>query len=326
MTDRIQVAGTGLALSPLCLGGNRLGGDLDRDASFALLDAFAAAGGNFIDTAHVYADWLPGVERSCSERMIGRWLADRRPEGMVVATKIGHPPLGTPGVTRLDPRSLRQDVEEALENLGLACLPLVYLHRDDDARPVEDILGALEELVAGSMVARYAASNWSAKRLATSSETARANGWQGFVANQAEWSLARRTPGSAAADLHAMDPAMIDWHRRSGALATPYSAQAKGYFDKLRAGTMDAATANAYDNQANRERGARLIELSRRYDAAPTEIMLALFRDMPFPVIPVVGCRTPAQVASSFRGQALDLAPEDRAAFAADLGLDLLSP
>lgn len=63
MIDRIILPGTELAVSPLCLGGNRLGADLDRDQSFALLDAFVAEGGSFVDTAHIYADWLPDVDR-----------------------------------------------------------------------------------------------------------------------------------------------------------------------------------------------------------------------------------------------------------------------
>ncbi|MCB2109524.1 aldo/keto reductase [Albidovulum sp.] len=318
----MTLPGTALSVSRLCLGGNRLGGELDRDRSFALLDAFVALGGNFVDTAHVYADWLPEVERSCSEKTIGRWRAARGlADEVLVATKIGHPVLGQPGKTRLDRASLRQDVEEARENLGLGCLPIVYLHRDDPASDPSAILGALEEMRAEGSILHYGASNWSAARLRLADEAAQAMGWEGFRANQVEWSLAARNPGTAAADLCVMDAAMIGWHRETGIAAIPYSAQAQGYFDKLAAGQLTGPAARHYDSAGNRARGARLSALAARHGVDPTQAMLALFRRAGFPVVPVVGCRTAAQVAASVRGVDLALAAEEVAPFLADLGL-----
>lgn len=315
------IPGTALDVSALCLGGNRLGAELDRDASFALLDAFVASGGTFIDTAHVYADWLPDVERSCSEKMLGLWRAERGADGVVIATKIGHPLLEAPAAPRLDARSLRADVGEALDNLRCDRLDLVYLHRDDPSTPVADILAVMEEMVAEGLVRHYGASNWTAARLEEAQTTARGKGWQGFVANQAEWSLAARNPGTAAADLHAMDAAMVRWHRKTGVAAIPYSAQARGYFDKLASGTLDPATARSYDSARNRELGGTLAELAARHGVTPTEAMLAILRTAPFPVIPVVGCRTPAQVASSVRSLAIEIDPDEAAPLRQGLGL-----
>jgi aryl-alcohol dehydrogenase-like predicted oxidoreductase len=317
---RIRLPGTALDVSQLCLGGNRLGGELDRDASFTLLDTFVEAGGNFIDTAHVYADWLPGAERSCSEKTLGRW---RRARGaaVVIATKIGHPPLGTSGVTRLDRAALRDDVESAIDNLGGGPLDLVYLHRDDPARPVGDILGTLEEMRSHGLIRHYAASNWTAARLAEASDEAIRRGWQGFLANQAEWSLAIRNAGSAATDLHAMDDGMLAWHRTSGAAAVPYSSQARGYFDKLAANALDPVTARNYDSADNQSRGRMLLALAGRHGLTPTETMLALFKLAPFPVVPVVGCRDAAQVASSFRGISARLDPVESSGLLAALGI-----
>lgn len=313
--------GTSLEVGDICLGGNRLGGELDRDASYALLDAFAQAGGSFIDTAHVYADWLQDVERSCSEKMLGRWCDDRRPEDIVIATKIGHPPLQGEPMARLDAASLRQDVAEALDNLRTDCLPLVYLHRDDPGTPAEAILEVLEELVADGLIHHYAASNWTAARLGEGQGAAVRYGWQGFRANQAEWSLAARNPGAAAGDLHSMEEGMVAWHRRTGVAAVPYSAQARGYFDKIRDNSLDDVAARNYDNPVNRARGATLAHLADRHGVTPTEAMLALFRLAPFPVIPVVGCRTPEHVASSVRALDLRLDPDEAAPLLEELGL-----
>ncbi|MEZ5776924.1 MAG: aldo/keto reductase [Paracoccaceae bacterium] len=321
MTGLLTLPGTDLSVSRLCLGGNRLGAQLDRDASFALLDAFVAAGGNFVDTAHVYADWLPDVERSCSEKTIGRWLASRElSDAVVIATKIGHPQIDRSDGARLDRASLRRDVAECLDNLQLGRLDLVYLHRDDRALDAEDVLGALEELRADGQILHYGASNWTAARLRAATAAAQRHGWQGFVANQAEWSLAKRNPGSAADDLHAMDMDMVDWHRASRAAAIPYSAQARGYFDKLFTGGMDATTAQNYDSHPNRQRGVHLAALAARHGVTPTQAMLALFRLMPFLVVPVVGCHTPGQIAASFLGANLKLTAEEAGPLLSDLG------
>lgn len=306
MDQRIALPGTELVVSRLCLGGNRFGGGLDQAESFALLDALVAAGGNFIDTAHVYADWIAGNETSSSEKTLGRWLASRRPAGIVVATKGGHPPLATPTVSRLDPESLRRDVEDGLANLGLDRLDLFYLHRDDPGRPVAEILGALEALRDEGLLRHYGASNWSLARLEEADAAARRQGWQGFVANQSEWSLARRNPETIPGDLHVMDAAMVAFHRRTGMAAIPYSAQAKGYFDKVAAG-LDEATARLYDNAGNRALAGDLAVLAAGHGATPTQIMLAALVRAPFPTVPVVGCRTPQQVASSLASLSIPL-------------------
>ena len=320
MTEPTIIPGTGLTVSPICLGGNRLGAVLDRDRSFALLDAFVAAGGTFLDTAHIYADWLPDVESSCSEKTIGRWRKARSiGDAVVVATKIGHPALSEPARQRLDRASLRRDVTESLENLQVDRLDLVYLHRDDPSADPADILGPLDELRSEGWILHYGASNWTSARLRAASDAAQKDGWQGFVANQPEWSLGTRNPGTAAGDLCAMDAEMIDWHRATGAAAIPYSAQAQGFFDKLAAGTIDSTTARNYDNASNRERGRRLAALAERHGLSPTEAMLALFRLSPFPVIPVVGCRTPAQIVSSFRGARVMLDVNEVRALLCDL-------
>src|ERR1700680_3280157 len=86
-----QVPNTNLDVFPLCLGGNVFGWTADEPASFAVLDAYAAAGGNFIDTADVYSNWAPGNSGGESETIIGRWLAGRSNRAsMVIATKVGH--------------------------------------------------------------------------------------------------------------------------------------------------------------------------------------------------------------------------------------------
>lgn len=307
--ERVRIPGTGLDVSRLCLGGNRLGGELDQEASFALLDAFVELGGNFIDSASVYADWLPDDERSCSEKTIGRWLKQRGGAAtLVIATKGGHPRLDALGEGRLDPASLRHDVNASLANLGVPCLDLFYLHRDDPRLPVDAILETVEAMRTEGLIRHYGASNWSAARLDEALVTAEREGWQGFSADQVEWSLAARN-ANVGGSLVAMDAALLDLHRRTGLAAIPYSSQAKGYFDKVIAGTLDDGLARTYDSERNREVAAVLGEAATALSATPTQVMLHVMMRQPFPTIPVIGARNPAQLASSFESLSLDLDP-----------------
>ena len=106
----LSIPHTDLNPSVLSLGCADFGGAIDRMDAFALLDAYAALGGNFIDTASVYNDWIPG-ERSRSEKVIGEWLKLHGGANMIIATKGAHPDLASMHVPRLSPREIQHDVE-----------------------------------------------------------------------------------------------------------------------------------------------------------------------------------------------------------------------
>lgn len=320
---RIALPGTDLSVSPLCLGTNRFGAELDRDATFALLDTLVEIGGNFIDTAGCYADWYDWTERSSSEKMIGRWRSERSDTSVVVATKGGHPRDGNL-VPRLDRQTLMSDAKASRDHLRIDAIQLYYVHRDDVRVPVGEILSTLEDLKAEGVIRHYAASNWTGRRLAEAAVSARENGWHGFVAHQPEWSLARRNPGTTTADLLTADAETLAVHAELGLPLIPYSSQAKGYFDKIaRAGhtseeqrTQDQRALGIYDNPRNREIGAVLAGIAKRYDVTPTQIMLAYMRSLAPPVIPIVGCYSVPQLHQSWTSLGLELDADDSARIA----------
>ncbi|MFC9361080.1 aldo/keto reductase [Rhodococcus sp. NPDC057014] len=297
----LVLPGTDLQVSRLCLGGNRFGSTLDEDESFALLDTFAELGGNFVDTALVYADWVPGVERSCSERTLGRWLTTRNIRNeMVVATKGGHPDLTHPAGPRLDRTSLRADAYASVENLGGAPIDLYYLHRDDPSRPIEDILDTMELLVGEGVIRYYAASNFSAGRLAAAAQFANASGARGFVANQLEWSLAAPMANRVAPDLTYMDPSLLEFHRTHRLPVVPYSAQAKGYFEKIRGTGPMPESVERYDTPGNARTAEMLNRLADSYGTDPTALALRALVDCDIDTVPVIGCRTVEQLRRSW--------------------------
>ncbi|MBL8587904.1 MAG: aldo/keto reductase [Methylobacteriaceae bacterium] len=323
MRDRITLPGTELSVSRICLGGNRFGATLDQDESFALLDAFVEAGGNFIDTAHIYANWVASAERSSSEKTIGRWLKARRPRDVVIATKGAHPGSAPGATPRLDAATILRELDESLTYLGLSRIDLHYVHRDEPERPVEEILATLETARRDGRIRHYAASNWSAARLEEAARVAVRRGWPGFVAHQPEWSLAQRNGEPGAHFM--MDAALIAYHARTGLPVIPYSAQAKGYFDKARGGASpdraDDPAAKAYDNPVNRGRAAELATIAARHGATPTQVMLAAMIRAPFPTIPIAGCRTPDQARASLASLDVALGEHEAARLLGWVGL-----
>src|SRR5438270_4393046 len=165
---------TGLDVFGLCLGGNVFGWTADEPQSRAVLDAYTAAGGNFIDTANSYL-----VEHGCSEKIIGRWIADRRNrDEIVLATKVGG---GSGAVRNLRPETIQREAQASLERLQTDRIDLYYAHFDDEQTPLEDSLRAFDGLVKAGVVRHIAASNYSPERLRAALELQREHGLAGFT-------------------------------------------------------------------------------------------------------------------------------------------------
>ncbi len=179
-----------LTVSTISLGSTGIGSAIGAEESFALLDCYAQAGGNFIDTAAVYANWLPG-ERNVSEKTIGRWMTERGVrDQMVVTTKGAHPELETMHKPRMSRREIESDLDDSLRNLQTDVIDLYLLHRDDTSRTVEEILTVMNDQVKAGKIRYFGCSNWSVSRIEKAQSWAAEHGIDGFVANQVNWSLA----------------------------------------------------------------------------------------------------------------------------------------
>jgi aryl-alcohol dehydrogenase (NADP+) len=190
-SSRRRLGTSDLQVHPLCLGGNTFGWTTDRDASFAVLDAYTAAGGNFIDTADVYSAWLPGHVGGESERVLGEWLArGGTPADLVIATKVGSGAEDVPA--GLGRAQIIAGCDASLRRLGVERIELYYAHRDDSDTPLEESLAAFDELVRAGKVAHIAASNYSAERLAEALAISEANGFAAFSAFQPPLNLVDR--------------------------------------------------------------------------------------------------------------------------------------
>ena len=159
----LRIPNTTLDVHPLYLGGNVFGWSADREESFAVLDAYVAAGGNFIDTADVYSEWVPGHRGGESETIIGEWMRSRgNRDDVVLATKVAK--LSTRRGLGRD--NIRAAIDDSLQRLQTDYVDLYYAHEDDATTPLEETLATFAELIAEGKVRHIAASQYGASRLA----------------------------------------------------------------------------------------------------------------------------------------------------------------
>jgi aryl-alcohol dehydrogenase-like predicted oxidoreductase len=304
----VHLPGTDLDVSALCFGAGPLGIDVRGADADRLLGAFVDAGGSFFDTAHCYEFWKPDGPGQ-SERELGaalRRLGVR--DRCVVATKGGHPAV-EPGYPRpadfLAPEVLARDITDSLGRLGDERIDLYYLHRDDGRTPVAEIIGALNEEVRRGRVRHIGASNWSVARLREANDYAKANGLQGFVASQVQWSLAEPTWRSEPTDptVRRVGPDEEAFHRETGVPLVTYSATAGGWFG--------GSGARLYDTPENHARKARAERLAAELGVTPAQIAVAWLRSQPgLTVIPLFGTRSPDHLAEIVAAASVALTPE----------------
>ena len=264
-----RLGSSDLQIAPLVLGGNVFGWTADRDASFAVLDAFVAGGGTMIDTADVYSAWVPGHKGGESESMIGEWLkASGKRDDVLIATKVGM--LPGEGGEKLAPARIAAACEASLKRLGTDRIDLYFAHQDDEDMPQEAALEAFAKLVDAGKVRVLGASNFHAARLKSANEKARAAGLPRYDVLQPEYNLVSR---------HKFEGELQDFCVEWNVGVVPYYGLASGFLTgkyrsrddlskSVRGGRMGdllegkgAAVLKALDSVAE-ETGATLAQIS----------------------------------------------------------------
>jgi aryl-alcohol dehydrogenase-like predicted oxidoreductase len=287
-----NLPGTDLQVSEICLGGNVFGWTADRDASFAVLDAFLDGGGNFIDTADSYSAFAPGNSGGESETILGEWLAARPGvrDRVVLATKVGK----LAGVEGLSPATVRAAAEASLGRLGTDRIDLYYAHSDDPDTPIEDTLGAFGELIEEGKVRHIAASNFTAARLEQALSLAASDGLPRYVALQPQYSLVERD---------AYEGELRDLCAREGLSCIPYWGLASGFLTgKYRPGApdVDSPRAAGAARYLKNERAIAVLEaldeVAAAHDAEVATVALAWLLAEPTVLAPIASARNTEQL------------------------------
>lgn len=260
-----------LQVAPLAFGGNVLGWTADAARSFELLDAFVAAGFNLIDTADAYSRWVPGHQGGESETIIGDWLAARGPSmraRVVIATKCGVE-MG-PGEQGLSRAYILRAVDRSLKRLRTDYIDLYQAHRDDPATPLEETLGAFDELVRAGKVRAIGASNYSAERLEEALRVSSSAGFARYESLQPHYNLYDRA---------GFETGLAQLCRREQVGVIPYFALASGFLT------------GKYRSEADAGQSPRGARAKAMLDARGLRILAALDQ------VAAATASTPAQVA-----------------------------
>lgn len=308
----LQIKAGDIPVSALVLGTDYFGTNVTADEAFALMDGYFAGGGRTLDTARMYANWLPDGD-GASERTVGAWVRSRGVRDEVcIITKGGHGEKGDGGRGRLRAHQLQKDMSESLQNLGFA--PDIYLlHRDDPDVPVEEIMQTLHGFVKAGLTRAVGASNWRAERIAAANAYARAAGLTPFAASEIQWSLAVSDPVMQGdASLVCMNGEEYAFYESTGLPVLAFSSQGKGYFARGASGEAQNGKAlSRFDCEENRARLDRLLQLAARRGVSVSALVLGYITSHRFPAAALIGPKRMEQLADSLAAAEVRLTPEE---------------
>lgn len=313
-------------VSTICLGGGSYGSQISEAAAARLLDAFAEAGGTFVDTAHIYGAWdKTGLAGGCgnSEVAIGRWMKARNcRDRMIIGTKGGHPDFNT-GETCMTREGIRRHLHESLDHLQTDYIDIYWFHRDDRAIPVADILGWMQEPVAQGLIRVLGCSNWRTGRIAEARAVAAAQGLPLIEASQISWSLAQDNHPLVTnkfGEQVSMDDATWEFHRRTQLPQVAYNGQAGGFFalydgyDEKALQSPDfprPGVIRKYGNELTWQRRRLAQALAKKKGCTANHIALAWMLHQPFPTFPIIGPGSVEHLTDSLRALSIALSPAE---------------
>jgi len=304
---------TGLTVSPLILGGNVFGWTADEPTSFKVLDAFADAGFNAIDTADAYSTWHTGNTGGESETIIGKWMKARKNrDKIVIITKVGSE-MG-PGRKGLKPAYIEDAVDHSLRRLQVDTIDLYLSHWPDPDTPYEETLGAYQRLLAKGKIKSVGASNLDAAQLKASLDIAHKHKLPRYDVLQPEYNLYDRSSfeGPLQALCIAEDIGVIT-----------YFALAKGFLSgkyRSEADLKQSARGEGIGKYLN-ARGHRILkaldDVAKHRDAKPAEVALAWLMAQPGVTAPIASATSIDQMQSLAKAAHLKLGKDDLTALTA---------
>ena len=296
---------TGIEVSRLCMGSMQFGWTADEAASFAVLDAFAEAGGNFIDSADIYSNWVPGNSGGDAEVIIGKWMKARGNRGsMIIATKLrGRMWEGADG-DGLGRAHVIRACEDSLRRLEVETIDLYQSHWFDESVPIEETLRAFEELVKAGKVRHIGASNYRPHLLREALDTAEKHGLPAYATLQPHHSLVHRKE---------YEEELAGLCVEHGMGVIPYSPLAGGFLtgkytrDGERVRSPRAGGVRQYFTDDGWAVLARVREIAQTHGSSPAAVALAWQLTVPGVTAPIVGANTPEQFAEQLPALELEL-------------------
>lgn len=296
---------TGLKVSPLCLGSMQFGWTADEGTSFAVMDAFAEAGGNFIDTADIYSRWVEGNEGGESETVIGRWLRSKgNRRQMIIATKVRGQMGPRPNDEGLSRRHILDACEASLRRLQTDTIDLYQAHYFDADVSIDESLEALDRLVQQGKVRYIGCSNYPAWRLMEALWTSDKHGLVRYDSFQPHYNLVHRAE---------FEQELADVCRTFGIGIIPYSPLAGGFLtgkygsERPTDSVRSASVRQRYFNDAGWRVLKAVEAVAAELGATPAAVALAWLLAQPGVTAPIVGANTVEQLKGSLNALEVEL-------------------
>jgi aryl-alcohol dehydrogenase-like predicted oxidoreductase len=298
----ITIPESDLVVHPLCLGSNIFGAAATEAESHLVMDAYRSHGGNFIDTADMYNQWVEGHVGGESESVIGSWMKSRGNRAdMVIATKVSKMDR-RPG---LSAKNIVAACEESLDRLQTDYIDLYYSHSDDETVSLEETLGAYAQLIAEGKVRYIAASNFTPARVRESIKFSEDNNLPSYIAVQDLYNLVDRTTYEAE---------MSQTVAELGISNIPFYGIARGFLTgKYRPGVTEVDSkrpaALVYTTDKNYAVLSAMDEIAQSHNAPLAAIALGWLRAQPTVSAPIASARTVAQLEEII--QVVELTPDE---------------
>lgn len=301
--EKRQLGNTDLYVYPIAFGGNVFGWTIDEKKSFEILNGFTHAGFNFIDTADVYSRWVPGNEGGESEKIIGKWMKDRKNrQEIILTTKVGSD-MGN-GKKGLKKGYILKAVEDSLRRLQTDYLDLYQTHFDDLETPVEETLEAYDILIKQGKIRWIGASNMSVERLKESLAVSAEKGLPSYETFQPHYNLYERE-----AFENGLEPVCLGHNL---GVITYYSLESGFLTGKYRSKEdLNKSPRGGGMEKYFNERGFRILEaldvVAKEYHTTPAAIALAWLIQRPSVTAPIVSATSLSQLDSIIQAPELDL-------------------
>lgn len=310
----IHIPETDLKLSRLVMGTGGIGVKTNEEQTFALLEAYIAQGGNVIDTARAYSDWIPG-EKGRSERILGEWIEKRQKrDDFILITKGGFPEFGETVICRVTKKDINEDLEKSLKVLHVDAIDLYILHRDNEALEVSEIIEFMEELVREGKIRYYGCSNWKSHRIEAACHYAKSKGYRGFVANEMWFNVGSKQINKDRVrdkSLVFIDEHMKQIHKEENILALPYFSNCGGFFSKLDKNSEDESLKeNQYYTEGNLEVYAKLKEIAKTYNCSVAQTVTGYLLHQDIETLVIFGSSNLTQLEENMKAVEIEFTEE----------------
>lgn len=317
MKNKITIADSELSMYPLGLGTVNAGIAWDGAEADRIFDAFLSFGGNLIDTAHVYSDWIkPEIARS--ERVVGDWLArSGKRNKIILMTKGGHPDMTCEHpdihVNRMRKEDMESDLNASLKQLRTDCIDIYFYHRDDPEQQPEELIEVMEEFRKEGKIRYYGCSNWSLNRIREADKYCKEKGYRGFAANQALYNLGYKYMNPLEDDtMICADKAMQNYHKENCRnLLMPYMGVCSGFFHKYIKGGKEKVMDSPYYTEGNVRIAERVKKLCEHYQASVSQVVLGFFGQLEFDCVPLYGTKDVKQLEEAMKTFEIPFCKED---------------